>query len=1060
MAFYLFYYNKIVRNTALISSLFLTSSIFAVSPDPTCPEGNSSKSPLQKLSTDVAKASSKLSSAEKCVEKLTPSEVQEIQTIDQEITSLNSSDPNQYQESVRKIIQKHQKKISPAIRQYLLANKAAQTILEMQKVKKEHPEINKSFNQYTNALSKFVDEMKKSGFDKEKIKAAKNNFKKEQDELLEVIDKENISSSEFKKNLKKGVYQTAHVAFQALGDELEHSMRNTALALFAVDSVQYTLELFVAHAGVGFASTSLGASVIGGVGAGGFMGALTNVKILSHAAVSSTPESSFFCRLAEEVLADPKAAQTAERQGWLTGAALGGGLGVLGKFSQTSAALAGMGSTVAFAGMGVASTLEAGSDCAKLILESENLPSVSKDEWKKVCTDTAINGLATALSIPALKTMTKNITGSVNKNQLLKMGEVIKNGMNNLVAFEKSLVQKIATLASQLNGANSQVTEKLTKGMKAEAMKLPPEKQQKIIDLSLLAANAMKSGMYGTPNGKERFIDIVTGIASKYKNIHLGGKNGDVVLDRLLKLEKANPNAKTSEIVEKYLDLYTPQGIGKIVTRNSMQPLTDAQTLARAKDVLGHDLSQAQQDALLKAHHLFDLKTVIGKDGKNTAGINNLTEKQLEEVAHVLNPAFKDPLEVRALVESGTSGKWLDSVIAKVSNKTTERIKGPQEIKKYKDLGYSAKKLRDMGASVKDLYEADFFSSKKDLEAIIKLKDVAPRAGKSWDGDRMLGVYILKKLGYTAKELKDVGIDAYQLQLADYDVKNEINPIFSLKELRKQTKLSAENYKELGYSAKELRKTGFSMNDLYKAGFFSSRQDLEALVRLKDVAPRAAMASDNQDFLGVFVLKKLGYTAKELKDVGIDAYQLQLADYDVKNEINPIFTLKELKKQTFLSVLDYKYLGYSAKELKGVSVGINALYDAGYIKSRQDLEALASLKEVAPQRGDKAGIVGVYILKNLGYTAKELKDVGINAYQLQLAGFDSKNDLKPIFTLKELKKQTFLKVRDLLKMGFTVEEIKAAGYTKEEIALGLRKPDPEEEKWEADKKRDYKNAWH
>lgn len=94
---------------------------------------------------------------------------------------------------------------------------------------------------------------------------------------------------------------------------------------------------------------------------------------------------------------------------------------------------------------------------------------------------------------------------------------------------------------------------------------------------------------------------------------------------------------------------------------------------------------------------------------------------------------------------------------------------------------------------------------------------------QSWDYTNALKQ--LKRLGYSAKEIKALNHDISALKGAGFDEVKDIKPLFAIRDFYSLYSQSwnyinaAKELKRLGYSADEIKAVGYSSKDLKSVGF-------------------------------------------------------------------------------------------------------------------------------------------------------------------------------------------------------------------------------------------------
>lgn len=280
----------------------------------------------------------------------------------------------------------------------------------------------------------------------------------------------------------------------------------------------------------------------------------------------------------------------------------------------------------------------------------------------------------------------------------------------------------------------------------------------------------------------------------------------------------------------------------------------------------------------------------------------------------------------------------------------------------------------------------------------------------------------LKKLGYTAKELRDafsyslekfltLNYNLHELKdagfkeedfsnLKEFNLFNDkkfVNSFFSNKSVNK--------LKNEGYEAGELKQAGYSLKEL-KEGGYSLRELLLSAYRLRE-------------------LKSVGFTKSDLKNVR-QFYFTSLFSYNYNTSLNDIFednvldtvfdkNLNEIKKEFFKPDSLYRW-GYSIKELRQIGYSREELrryLGISYTEEKNDF----TIKEFINFGLDS------FSLKGIGFSLKELKNAGLTSKKIKLLYI---NNLKPF-------KYVGYSIKELRENNFTLKELKDAGFSKKEF---------------------------
>jgi biotin operon repressor len=331
-----------------------------------------------------------------------------------------------------------------------------------------------------------------------------------------------------------------------------------------------------------------------------------------------------------------------------------------------------------------------------------------------------------------------------------------------------------------------------------------------------------------------------------------------------------------------------------------------------------------------------------------------------------------------------------------------------------KASGYQAQDLKNAGASLQTLHRAGFDLA-RDLKPIFTLREFM--AVRDSYNSRVYGNDVLRTVGFTAAELKGGGVGIQDLQRAGYNLRNDLKPLFSLQEfMAVRDSYNSRVYSNsalretLGYSAEELKGQGVGIQDLERAGYTMAQiRPLFTLQQFMDVKD----SYNTRVYTNEYLRRNLGFTARELKERGVGIRDLEIAGYNLKNDLTPLFTLEQ-----FMAVRDsynsrvysnaaLKDLGYTATQLKGAGLGIQDLQRAGFDMNR-DIRPLFTVQNfVAVRDSYNSRVYKNDYLRGLGFTASDLKGAGVGIQDLQSAGFNLKNDIKPLYSI-----QDFIRLRD------------------------------------------------
>ena len=323
----------------------------------------------------------------------------------------------------------------------------------------------------------------------------------------------------------------------------------------------------------------------------------------------------------------------------------------------------------------------------------------------------------------------------------------------------------------------------------------------------------------------------------------------------------------------------------------------------------------------------------------------------------------------------------------------------------------------------------------------------------------------LKAAGFTAAELLKAGLTPEQLAKAGFspdeireaqagtyteDIRKAGCDPQKLSELRKAgvkaetimmiSKCSPEALKAAGFTAAELLKAGVTPEQLAEAGF--SPDEIKQAQAEVDADLANQIKAAGCDPVKLAQLQKQGVTAAAIVNANnCDPAVLRKAGFTAKDLLNAGFTPEQLLAA-----------GFSPKDIQDAQ------------KSMIDLLAAAQKQGCTPEAAAKAKAQGMTALelrktlgcslaalKAAGFSAKELKDAGFTPGELAKAGFTAKELLAAGFTPNELKAAGFtakellaagVSPKDLLDAGFSPSELKAAGVSaKDLLAAGVSPAD-------------------
>ena len=202
-------------------------------------------------------------------------------------------------------------------------------------------------------------------------------------------------------------------------------------------------------------------------------------------------------------------------------------------------------------------------------------------------------------------------------------------------------------------------------------------------------------------------------------------------------------------------------------------------------------------------------------------------------------------------------------------------------------------------------------------------------------------------------------------------------------------KFTARELKDAGYPAVELHDVGFTIGELFVV---FAPNELQACV-----GPSGSIYAE---------LAKAGVSAEDLWHNGVEAGSLKPAGYTATDLADAGYTCRELREASF-SLQEIKHVGYDG----------NAMWDAGF--SISELRA-AGFEATAfrPRASAEELIDG-------GFDIESLRNAGIPISSISLSAMK-----KAGATALELRTQHGFKATDLLRAGYTLTELKQAGYPK------------------------------
>ena len=181
---------------------------------------------------------------------------------------------------------------------------------------------------------------------------------------------------------------------------------------------------------------------------------------------------------------------------------------------------------------------------------------------------------------------------------------------------------------------------------------------------------------------------------------------------------------------------------------------------------------------------------------------------------------------------------------------------------------------------------------------------------------------------------------------------------------------------------------------------------------------RAMLAS----LIGVEVLRRVGFGARELHEGGLSLAALRAGEY----------TVAELKSELGVLVATLHGLGYAPREMREGGVSAGEIKPFGYSagEMRANSFTASELKEAA---------FTLHEMHDAGYSASELKQAAFSATQLRKAGFSAAQCRKAEFTEKDMRGAGF-SASEMRTGGYSAPKVRLAGYdaTEATAAFGLR----------------------
>jgi ribosomal protein L13E len=492
----------------------------------------------------------------------------------------------------------------------------------------------------------------------------------------------------------------------------------------------------------------------------------------------------------------------------------------------------------------------------------------------------------------------------------------------------------------------------------------------------------------------------------------------------------------------------------------------DATITKAARDFIKAGLCGSYSPARLEANKKDSLKFF----GRSNVGYDAFVKKgftvdQLVEMQYPVKTLKLHGVGIDKLVAAGKTvrdlyygGFTVNDLKSKFSLKDMVSADLTSELKSN---GFKAQDLKTAGASLTSLKAAGFTPS--ELKSIFTIQDFIA-VKNNYNGRGISNEELRSAYGFSAAELKGVGVGIKELNEAGFDLKKDLKPLFGLNDFLavrnnyNGRQYSTETLRSMGFTPTELKVGGMGIKEIQEAGF-DLIKDIKPIFTLKDFL--AVRNNYNGRQYSTETLRGLGYSVAELKANDIGIKELQEGGFDISKDIKPNFTLSDFMavknnwngRQYSTEIL--RTMGFSAPELKEGGAGIKELQEAGFDTVR-DIKPLFKLSDFIDVKNNWNGrAFSTETLKGYGYTVPELKGAGISITELVSAGFDMKTDIKPNFdiedfiqaknqyngraysnqvmrenfgfTAKEMRDEG-MGLQDLFSAGFTKQELKDAGF--------------------------------
>lgn len=368
-----------------------------------------------------------------------------------------------------------------------------------------------------------------------------------------------------------------------------------------------------------------------------------------------------------------------------------------------------------------------------------------------------------------------------------------------------------------------------------------------------------------------------------------------------------------------------------------------------------------------------------------------------------------------------------------MNNNDSSNLRSIVSIQEFIKAGANISTLKNLG-----------FNEVNEIKPHFTIKDFNTLYLDNWNSSK--APTELKRLGYSAKEIKDAGHGLAELKSAGFNEVRDLKTLFTIKEFNTfymdnwNSSKAPQELKRLGFSVKEIKELGHGISELKSVGF-DEIKDIKPLYTIKDFNK---FYSDNWDSSKApKELKRLGYKVSEIKEVGHGITELKSAGFDEIKDIKPLFTIKDFNTlysdnwDSSKAPRELKRLGYPIGDIKKLGHGIMSLKAAGFNEA-EDIKPLFDIKEFNNLYSDNwDNSKAPKELKRLGFTIKEIKELGHSISALKGAGFNEVKEIKPLFSIKDFNNlysdnwDSSKAPLELKRLGYTLEEVKQLGYSEQ-----------------------------